>query len=87
MHLHSIIGPFAQKTSHACCRRYEYSTTIPFWSELESMLTQYHGLLEDREKLNKKISKLAHENDDLKSNLDSLLQQDINNELIVPPLK
>lgn len=51
------------------------------------MLSQYHQLLEDREKLQKNISTLMTENDDLQSKLEKNLLQDINSDLIVPPLK
>ena len=65
----------------------EHATGSNFWSELESMLSQYHQLLEDREKLQTNISTLMTENDDLQSKLERNLRQDINSDLIVPPLK
>ena len=58
-----------------------------FWSELDSMLSKYHGLLQDRENLQSRISNLKKENDDLELKLENLLQEEINNDLIVPPLK
>ncbi len=51
------------------------------------MLKQYHELLEDRERLQKNLSNLTLENSELETKLESLLQNDITGDLIVPPLK
>ena len=50
------------------------------------MLLQYHELLHDREKLLSNVSLLKKENDHLQLKLEKQLKEEINNDLIVPPL-
>lgn len=67
-------------------KMYNDASSFHAWVQLDSMLLQYHELLENKERRLGNVSNLDKENSILQQKLDRLLEEDINNSLIVPPL-
>ena len=58
---------------------------IHLWFHLEKVLTQYNDILDQRAKIKQNVDNIRTQNLELQCTLQSLLQDDVNNELIMPP--